>query len=100
MSGIASFDGVDVAFAATRQLERRPLAQSDANQGRDIRRDGFRFLIQAETGRELVLEYWDGLGGSTPWIPLLTNSVGSADVELVDPNAGQRSGRFYRILER
>lgn len=100
LSGIASFDGVDIPFAAMRLLERRPLAQSDANLGRDIQRDGFRLLIQAEAGREVVLEYRDDLRASTPWIPLLTNSVGSADVVLVDPNAGQRSGRFYRIIER
>lgn len=99
LNGTASFDGEDVPLIGQLELTGRPLARSEGNLGRDVRRDGFRLLIQAANGREVVLESKEDLEGSV-WTPIRTNAVGSVDIEFVDPEAGVRARRFYRVIER
>lgn len=96
-TGTASFDGVDVAITGQRTSTRAPFVRRDSNDNRDVKRDGFRLLIQGEEGLSYLLEYTTDL---IQWLPLSTNVVGAVDLEIVDPSPASQSRRFYRITER
>ncbi len=58
-----------------------------------IRTSGFRFYLQGLSNVAYVVDYRQA---SPTWVPLVTNTLQSAEVQLMDPGATNVSSRLYR----
>lgn len=61
--------------------------------GEDIRENGFRVTLVGESNRSYRTEYSSNLAD---WYPLTTNYLTGTEVEILDHNATNAAGRFYR----
>ncbi len=99
-AGLASFDGVDVPFRGRRAIQRGAFLPENVNVGRDVKRDGYRVVVQGEAGKRYDIEATETPGVPGSWVPVATNLDGTALVDFTDTLAASRQARFYRVIER
>ena len=63
----------------------------------DPAKDQFELKIQSGGNKEQMVEYTDDF---KQWIPLDTKLVGTKNLSELDPQAGTRPFRFYRVIQR
>ncbi len=99
-AGVASFDGVDVAFSGRRAALRGSFLPENVNAGRNVRTGGFRVVVQGEAGKRYDIEATETPAIRTSWVAVATNLDGAGVVEFTDLLAAGRAARFYRVIER